>query len=115
MNDSASTPLQSPLPAANLVAAEPDSLRVLDWVGWISVNDRLPEQATPVLAVITSRKQKPRVSLATHWRLGKGYSGTDPEWMEGSNAFIGAQVTHWMPLHLPPVPVEAARAQSAPL
>ncbi len=72
---------------------------------WISVEDRLPEQPTPVLAVIIGQRRKaPRVGMATHWRLGKGYSGTDPEWMEGGNAFIGAHVTHWMPLALPPAP-----------
>jgi len=113
MNDFASTPDERTFPAHQPIAADSDTLQVMNSAGWISVNDRLPDQATPVLAVITSRKQKPRVSLATHWRLGKGYSGTDPEWMEGSNAFIGAQVTHWMPLLLPPVPIETVLPQSS--
>lgn len=81
-----------------------ESGNAIDAHQWVSVEDRLPEFPLPVLAVIAgTRKQPLRVGMATHWQLGKGFSGTDPEWMEGSNAFISARVTHWMPLTLPPV------------
>ncbi|CAN5885931.1 hypothetical protein BH11PSE13_BH11PSE13_40380 [soil metagenome] len=81
--------------------------------GWIRVQDRLPPKAIPVLAVISGKGDRSRVCLATHWRLGKGYSGTDPEGTEGSNAFLTARVTHWRPLFLPPAQVQAAPFEAA--
>jgi hypothetical protein len=87
------------LDSANVT--EPDGL--LSWNEWIQVDDRLPGHTSPVLVVIVGkRNQPPRGSMATHWELGKGFSGTDPEWMEGSNAFLSARVTHWMALTQPP-------------
>jgi hypothetical protein len=87
------------LDSANVT--EPDGL--FSWNEWIQVDDRLPGHTSPVLVVIVGkRNQPPRVSMATHWELGKGFSGTDPEWMEGSNAFLSSRVTHWMALTMPP-------------
>lgn len=107
----ASRSLQRSWGAWQARAALPQPDNRIEAQRWIRVEDRLPESPLPVLAVIVGKqKQHLRVAMATHWQLGKGFSGTDPEWMEGSNAFISARVTHWMPLALPPAIAAMERA-----
>jgi uncharacterized protein DUF551 len=57
---------------------------------WISIEDRLPKERTEILYIDSDRN----MYLGTH------YSGL---WTHGE--LRGAKnVTHWMPLPLPPVP-----------
>ncbi len=67
---------------------------------WISVKDRLPESNELVL-VIASGKPKDNITLYGACELAEYYDSYGwilemwPEWM-------GAVVTHWMPLPEPP-------------
>ena len=58
---------------------------------WISVNDRLPEDYSPVL-VYKSRHSE------SYGNMGTAYYWNQSRWM----GCIGETVTHWMPLPQPP-------------
>jgi len=73
---------------------------------WISVMDKLPETPDPVLAVaLHPRSVKPRVYAMcyaeTRWSDEEDWAGS---WncAQGDGYGIPTQVTHWMPMPMPP-------------
>lgn len=86
-----------------------DSEDIIEWLdespafadGWVRVEDGLPDKAKPVL-------------LYTGYWTGVGYYmfnyeleiDDEPKWSEETGEYIGATVTHWMPLPQPPKTVE---------
>lgn len=63
---------------------------------WISVNDRLPRNYTPVLAYI------PSLAQTMQQTVHECHIGADGEWHSSTAPAYREGVTHWMPMPQPP-------------
>ena len=63
---------------------------------WISVNDRLPRNYTPVLAYI------PSIAQTMQQTVHECHIGADGEWHSSTAPAYREGVTHWMSLPQPP-------------
>ena len=66
---------------------------------WISVEDRLPPKYVSVLCYI------PSLAPQMKWvqRVHECYIGPDGGWHSATAPAYRVEVTHWMPLPLPPM------------
>ena len=75
----------------------------LDARRWISVEEQLPERATPVLALVgaAGKKRPQRCAVLEYWTPGTDHSDDEPGWFEAGEPFSSDfvwPVTHWMQL-----------------
>lgn len=64
-------------------------------IGWISVNDRLPDNSKPVI-----------VFAFNEFVYEASYQKWRNEWDWGESSVSPQNITHWMPLPEPPIAIE---------